>query len=385
MAVVRGRRAASTRASTATTSRRPGSASCHDRRVRQPASSPTAAACSTSRSPGSRTPAPPATTPSATPSIAVVQRHVDVALVVGADKVRETSSRSTFWEWMGHDPRPGLGLPPRPRRPGQLRPARAPLPARVAGATREHMAMVAVKNHKHAVPNPKAQLRFEITIEQVLAAPMVVDAVRPLRLHAAERRRRGAASSSAEDLADRYTDQPGLGARRRPRPRPGDAPAQAGHDHVPAPPSRRPRRPTRWRASARTTSTSPRCTTASPASSSSRTRTSASVERFGAAKLVEAGETTRRRPHPGQPQRRPEGQGAPAGRHRHRAVLRDLSSSCAGEADQPGRRRPHRRWPTTSAAPPRSPRSRSSGRQGLTVLRVRAGRLAASIRRPRPG
>jgi acetyl-CoA acetyltransferase len=42
-------------------------------------------------------------------------------------------------------------------------------------ATREHMAMVAVKNHRHAVTNPKAQLRFEITVEQVLNAPVVVE------------------------------------------------------------------------------------------------------------------------------------------------------------------------------------------------------------------
>ena len=42
-------------------------------------------------------------------------------------------------------------------------------------ATREHMAMVAVKNHHHGVTNPKAQMRFEITIEQVLNAPMVVE------------------------------------------------------------------------------------------------------------------------------------------------------------------------------------------------------------------
>ena len=35
--------------------------------------------------------------------------------------------------------------------------------------------MVAVKNHFHAVTNPKAQLRYEITVEQALAAPMVVD------------------------------------------------------------------------------------------------------------------------------------------------------------------------------------------------------------------
>ena len=46
-------------------------------------------------------------------------------------------------------------------------------------ATREHMAMVAVKNHLHGVNNPKARLRFEITIEEALAAPTVVTPFRP--------------------------------------------------------------------------------------------------------------------------------------------------------------------------------------------------------------
>jgi len=31
---------------------------------------------------------------------AVSSGHVDVAIVVGADKVRDTSARSTFWDWM---------------------------------------------------------------------------------------------------------------------------------------------------------------------------------------------------------------------------------------------------------------------------------------------
>ena len=30
----------------------------------------------------------------------VASGYFDVALVVGADKVRETSARTTFWEWM---------------------------------------------------------------------------------------------------------------------------------------------------------------------------------------------------------------------------------------------------------------------------------------------
>ncbi len=41
------------------------------------------------------------------------------------------------------------------------------------GTTREHLAMVAVKNHRNGALNPKAQLGFEITIEQALNAPLL--------------------------------------------------------------------------------------------------------------------------------------------------------------------------------------------------------------------
>ncbi|MFB0515687.1 MAG: thiolase domain-containing protein [Candidatus Neomarinimicrobiota bacterium] len=47
------------------------------------------------------------------------------------------------------------------------------------GTTREQLAQVAVKNHRHGALNPKAQFPFEITVEQVLASSMVAD---PLRL-----------------------------------------------------------------------------------------------------------------------------------------------------------------------------------------------------------
>ncbi|MBI2369876.1 MAG: acetyl-CoA acetyltransferase [Deltaproteobacteria bacterium] len=41
------------------------------------------------------------------------------------------------------------------------------------GLTREDLALVSVKNHRHAVNNPKAHHRREVTVEQVLKAPMV--------------------------------------------------------------------------------------------------------------------------------------------------------------------------------------------------------------------
>jgi acetyl-CoA C-acetyltransferase len=55
--------------------------------------------------------------------------------------------------------------------------ARAPMPRH--GTTREEIAAVAVKNHDNALLNPRAHLRSRISIEQVLASPVVAD---PLRL-----------------------------------------------------------------------------------------------------------------------------------------------------------------------------------------------------------
>jgi len=48
------------------------------------------------------------------------------------------------------------------------------------GTTVEQMAAVAVKNHRHGALNPKAQFQKEITLEQVLASPLIAD---PLRLY----------------------------------------------------------------------------------------------------------------------------------------------------------------------------------------------------------
>jgi acetyl-CoA C-acetyltransferase len=149
---------------------------------------------------------------------AVSGGHVDVALVVGGDKVRETSARSTFWDWMGMTRDQAWDYPLGLVAPGNFA-LHAARYLHESGATREHMAMVAVKNHKNAVPNPKAQLRFEITAEQVLNAPTVVT---PFGLYDCTPQSDGAAALIivAEHLVDRYTDRPvwvrgvGLGVDR---------------------------------------------------------------------------------------------------------------------------------------------------------------------------
>lgn len=150
--------------------------------------------------------------------MAIASGMYDVVLVVGADKVRETSTRTTFWDWMGMTRDSAWDFPL-----GLVAPANFALHVNrylhESPATREHMAMVAVKNHRHGVSNPKAQLRFEITIEQVLNAPMVVE---PFGLFDCTPQSDGAAAVIlvAEDVVDRYTDRPvwvrgvGLGVDR---------------------------------------------------------------------------------------------------------------------------------------------------------------------------
>jgi len=45
--------------------------------------------------------------------------------------------------------------------------------------SREELALVPVKNHKHGLNNPNAQFRFEVTVEQVMRSSLIAD---PLRL-----------------------------------------------------------------------------------------------------------------------------------------------------------------------------------------------------------
>ena len=130
---------------------------------------------------------------------------VDVALVVGAEKVRDTSARSTFWEWMSANRDMAWDFPL-----GLISPANFALHVsrymHEFGATREHLAMVAVKNHHNGVSNPHAHLRFEVTADQVLNAPMVAE---PFGLFDCVPQSDGAAAViiTAKDLADRYTDR----------------------------------------------------------------------------------------------------------------------------------------------------------------------------------
>lgn len=75
------------------------------------------------------------------------------------------------------------------------------------GTTREHLAMVAVKNHHNGALNPKAQLGFEITLEQALKAPLLAH---PFGLFDACPTTDGASVAilCRGDLARSFTDKP---------------------------------------------------------------------------------------------------------------------------------------------------------------------------------
>jgi acetyl-CoA C-acetyltransferase len=132
--------------------------------------------------------------------------YVDVALVVGADKTRESSAGSTFWSWMGTGRDMAWDYPL-----GLISPASFALHVarfmHECGVQPEHLAMVAVKNHHNATTNPKAHLRFEVTVEQVLAAPRVVD---PFGVLDCCPQSDGAAALivAGADVASRFTDRP---------------------------------------------------------------------------------------------------------------------------------------------------------------------------------
>lgn len=137
---------------------------------------------------------------------AVASGAVDVALVMGADKLRETATKDMLWAWEGMARDMAWDYPL-----GLVAPSGFALHVRrylhESPATREHLAMVAVKNHRHGVANPKARLRFEITLQQALDAPTVVT---PFGVYDCAPQSDGAAALvlAAEDVVGKFTDRP---------------------------------------------------------------------------------------------------------------------------------------------------------------------------------
>lgn len=129
----------------------------------------------------------------------------DVVLVVGAEKMRDVPSRASLVANRGvmshlwYHPRGATA----PQVFGQMGSAHM----HAFGTKREHFAKVAVKNHRHGMLNPKSTFKFEITVEQVLNAPLVSW---PLGLLDCCPTTDGAAAVilTSEERAREYTDKP---------------------------------------------------------------------------------------------------------------------------------------------------------------------------------
>ncbi len=138
---------------------------------------------------------------------AVASGHVDVAMALGVEKMREIDT-ATAMEWIG---RAGyyfwefhnFGL---------TFPAYYALYANAHmakyGTTEEDLALVAVKSHKYAAMNPKAQLQTKITADDVLSSMVIAS---PLKLYDCSPMTDGAASiivASEEKAKELKIDTP---------------------------------------------------------------------------------------------------------------------------------------------------------------------------------
>ena len=102
----------------------------------------------------------------------VASGHVDVAMALGVEKMSEVDtptmvefigrSGSYLWEFENF----GLTFP------GYYA-IHATRHMWKFGTTEEHLAMIAVKNHKYGAMNPKAQFQRETTVDEVLRSPVI--------------------------------------------------------------------------------------------------------------------------------------------------------------------------------------------------------------------
>lgn len=95
----------------------------------------------------------------------------DTVLVVGVEKMRDIPSLEAMVDqtsFMQH-----LWWHPRGQTPPAMFAQFGSAHMQAFGTTREHFARVAVKNHHNGKLDPYAHFQFEVTIDQVLKAPMV--------------------------------------------------------------------------------------------------------------------------------------------------------------------------------------------------------------------
>jgi benzoylsuccinyl-CoA thiolase BbsB subunit len=104
---------------------------------------------------------------------AVAMGRIDVALVIGVDKLTRFGGGTVPLETTDIEVGQGLVMP-------ALYAMRARRYMHEFGITPHHLAMVSVKAHKNGASNPYAQYQKAITVEEVLASRMIAD---PLTLY----------------------------------------------------------------------------------------------------------------------------------------------------------------------------------------------------------
>jgi acetyl-CoA C-acetyltransferase len=96
----------------------------------------------------------------------------ELVLAVGAEKMRDVPSRGSLVARTVNLTHPTIAK-------GRTAPGQFALLANRYmaewGVSRETLAKVAVKNHEHALRNPKAHFRKAVTVEDVLAAPVIAE------------------------------------------------------------------------------------------------------------------------------------------------------------------------------------------------------------------
>jgi acetyl-CoA acetyltransferase len=132
--------------------------------------------------------------------MAVASGAYDTAIVVGAEKLIMPNIGMMQAGQTELDTLEGLVVP-------TAFAMRANLHMATYGTTKEQLALVAVKNRRHAAENPLAQFRNPITVEEVLNAPMIAD---PLTRLMCCPNADGAAALvlCAAEVSNRYTSRP---------------------------------------------------------------------------------------------------------------------------------------------------------------------------------
>lgn len=105
-------------------------------------------------------------------AMAIAAGEYEVCLAVGAEKMRDVAPRDSLVAKTANHTHPTLSK-------GRTAPGQFALLANrylhEYGYDLPTIAQVAVKNHEHALRNPKAHYRRAVTVEQVLAAPRVAE------------------------------------------------------------------------------------------------------------------------------------------------------------------------------------------------------------------